>query len=208
MTSGIFLFTLLFFCFSSQPVDAGELSGEMLDRLQEIHAGINNVSGFFIQEKQLSMLERGLVSRGEFAMAQPGKVYWAYDYPMETGFSSDGETLKRWSMESGKSQAVPLSRDPVLSVVVDQMLAWSTMDTKALKQDFSIYLIKPVPLTLKLVPSVKHLADIVHSVTIAFDDREKHIESIVIMENDGDKTVISFKNVSLNQDLPAELFAP
>lgn len=199
-------FILLISCFACKTAGAGELSGEMLDRLQEIHAGINSVSGSFTQEKHLAMFEESLVSRGNFAIARPGKIYWAYEYPMDFGFSSDGETVRRWSEESVKSEAVPLARDPVLSVVADQMLAWSTMDTEALKQNFSITLLDSIPLSLKLVPVRKQLASIIRAVKIDFDDRERHISCITILEQDQDKTVISFEKVRLNQDLPAGLF--
>lgn len=207
MTKARLILLILFFTFFyCKPTGADELSAEILDRLKEIHASISSVSGSFIQEKHLAMFEQNLISRGSFAIANPRKIYWAYNYPMKFGFSSDGETIRRWREGSGESKNAPLAHDPVLSVVTNQMLAWATMDTKVLKRDFDITVIESSPLSLKLIPVQKQLSDIIRSVTLIFDDQERHISSITLLEDDKDKTVIRFEKVRLNQDLPDGLF--
>jgi outer membrane lipoprotein-sorting protein len=183
-----------------------ELSGEMLERLQVIHQQTRTVSGSFVQEKNLAMFEHTLISRGSFAVCVPGKIHWAYEYPAVFGFASDGENVWRWNEESGASDSMPLSRDPVLSVIVEQMLAWSTMDTRTLERYFSITLVESRPISLLLQPKVSQLEEIIASVEIMFDSTDRHISKIIILEHDTDETVIRFENVSLNLKLSPELF--
>ncbi len=185
---------------------AGDLPLDMLKRLQNIHQDIQTISGSFVQEKRLAIFEQTLVSKGTFAVVKPGKIHWAYEYPSSFGFASDGENLRRWSRESGESESIPLARDPVLSIIVDQMLAWSTMDIQTLERYFSISLAQSRPIALLLEPKTVQLKDIIRSVEIIFDSAEKHIKKIAILEYDGDETMIRFENVTLNSKLPSGLF--
>ncbi|MFN2343869.1 MAG: outer membrane lipoprotein carrier protein LolA, partial [Desulfonatronovibrio sp.] len=97
-------------------------------------------------------------------------------------------------------------RDPVLSVIVEQMLAWSTMDTSSLERYFSISLIESGPISLLLHPRSGQLEEIIQSVEINFDSTNRHISKIIIQEHDSDETAIHFKNISLNHELSPELF--
>lgn len=199
----LFVFTLM--PFTGWGKDQS-IPSDVQEKLHEIHDSIQTVSGSFVQEKHLDVFDQTLVSSGSFAIDRPGRIRWAYEEPSVFGFSSDGLQVRRWSEESGMSQTAPLARDPVLSVIVDQMLAWSTMDLQAMEDYFSLTLVESEPMVLELEPEAKELRDIISKVLISFDSTSAHIEKIRILEHDSDKTCIRFKEVSLNQDLDHELF--
>lgn len=182
------------------------LPAAVLERLDDLYGETRSVSGDFTQEKHLAMFARPLVSRGTFAIARPGKIHWSYEEPVSLGFASDGTTVRRWDERSGAAQAKPLAGDPVLSVIVDQMLAWSTMDVPAMERHFSISLASSDPVVLHLEPNTDRLAEIISHVIIAFAPDETHVQEVTVVEPDQDKTVIRFANVRLNLELPGALF--
>lgn len=202
------LFLAILFVFVPWPAtgQSADLPSAVLERLNTLHSTTKTVSGDFTQEKHLAMFAQPLVSRGTFAIARPGKIHWAYQEPMSLGFASDGTTVRRWDGRSGGTQAKPLSSDPILSVIVDQMLAWSTMDVPAMERHFSLSLFSADPVVLHLEPTIAQLAEIISCVRIAFAPGETHIQEISVVEPDQDATVIRFRNVRLNIDLSDDLF--
>ena len=191
-----------------------ELTPALRERLATIYQGTRSVQGDFEQEKRLSMFDRTFVSKGVFAVEQPGKIHWAYQEPSSFGFASDGELVRRWNEHSGMSAPTPLARDPILSVIVDQMLAWSTMDAEKLEASFTLAVPKTTPestpetapLTLELLPKVRQLAAVLQRVQISFDQGDTHLQKIVLFEPDGDTTRIRFLNVRVNEDISPGLF--
>lgn len=185
---------------------ARKLPPDVLDHLQRMHHHTQTVSGSFTQEKRLALFEQILVSRGTFAIAKPKKIHWAYQEPTAFGFASDGVQVRRWNEQFGMSKPMPLGLDPVLSMIVEQMLAWSTMDTHALESFFSLSLADADPITLHLEPKTSQVAEIIKQVRITFASDGTHIQEIRIMELDDDETRIRFENVRINQELPHRLF--
>jgi outer membrane lipoprotein-sorting protein len=179
---------------------------EILEQLHELHSTTKTVSGGFIQEKHLAMFARPLVSRGTFAIAQPDKIHWAYEEPMSLGFASDGTKVRRWDEHSGMTQSKSLATDPILSVIVDQMLAWSTMNAPAMERHFALSLDSSDPVILHLEPNAVQLREIISHVRITFTPDQTHLGQITVVEPDGDKTIIYFINVKLNVELAGDLF--
>ncbi|SMP46371.1 outer membrane lipoprotein carrier protein LolA [Desulfonatronum lacustre] len=211
-------FLLLFLSLGLPPTavtdEFKELTPALRERLAVIHQGTRSVQGDFEQEKRLSMFDRTFVSMGVFAVKQPGKIHWAYQEPSAFGFASDGEQVRRWNEHSGMSAPSPLARDPILSVIVDQMLAWSTMDAEKLEASFTLAVPKTTPestpetapLTLELLPRTRQLAAVLQRVQVSFDRDETHLQEIVLFEPDGDTTRIRFFNVRVNEDVSPGLF--
>lgn len=187
-----------------------ELTPALRERLAAIHQGTRSIQGDFEQEKRLSMFDRTFVSKGVFAVEQPGKIHWAYQEPSSFGFASDGEQVRRWNEHSGMSAPAPLARDPILSVIVDQMLAWSTMDAGKLEASFTLVVPKTTPestpLSLELLPRARQLAAVLQRVQISFDQSDTHLQEIVLFEPDGDTTRIRFFNVRINEDVSPGFF--
>ncbi len=202
----LFLVVLMLFAPCTAMSQEGKLPSEILERLHELHGTTMTVSGDFIQEKHLAMFAQPLVSLGMFAIAQPDKIHWAYEKPMLLGFASDGAEVRRWDEHSGTTQAKPLATDPILSVIVDQMLAWSTMNAPAMERYFALSLDSSEPVILQLKPNTAQLGEIISHVRIAFTPDQTHLRQITVVEPDGDKTVIRFINVKLNVELPGDLF--
>ena len=203
-------FLLLFLSLGLPPTavtdEFKELTPALRERLAVIHQGTRSVQGDFEQEKRLSMFDRTFVSKGVFAVKQPGKIHWAYQEPSAFGFASDGELVRRWNEHSGMSAPAPLARDPILSVIVDQMLAWSTMDAGKLEASFTLAVLETAPLTLELLPRARQLAAVLQRVQITFDQGDTHLQEIVLFEPDGDTTRIRFLNVRVNEDVSPGLF--
>jgi outer membrane lipoprotein-sorting protein len=182
------------------------LTPALRERLAAIHLGTRSVQGDFEQEKRLGMFDRAFVSTGVFAVEQPGKIHWAYQEPSSFGFASDGKQVRRWNEHSGMSAPAPLARDPILSVIVDQMLAWSTMDAGKLEASFTLAVLETAPLTLELLPRARQLAAVLQRVQVTFDQGDTHLQKIVLFEPDGDTTRIRFLNVRVNEDVSTGLF--
>jgi outer membrane lipoprotein-sorting protein len=200
------LLLLLVLAASTTPCPAQELPTDTLDALRGLRDGLRLVHGEFTQEKELAMFEQPLISRGRFLIRPPEDIDWIYTEPAEFGFSiRDGE-VTRWNAVSGTSRTTPLARDPILAVIQEQMLAWSTMDTATLERFFSFRQYADDPIGLEFTPKKSALGAIISRVRIRLAADMKHIREIVIVDPDNDTTRIRLENVHVNQEPPAGLF--
>lgn len=197
---------LLFVLATSTPCLAQDLPAQTLERLRALQDGLRTVYGEFTQEKDLAMFEQPLVSRGRFAIRPPDDIDWIYTEPAEFGFSIQDGEVTRWNAVSGASRTTPLARDPVLAVIQEQMLAWSTMDTATLERFFTFRQSADDPIELEFIPKKSGLAAIISMVRIRLAADMKHIREIVIVDPDNDFTRIRLENVHVNQEPPPGLF--
>lgn len=181
---------------------AGADAGELLDRIARAGEGVRTIRGSFVQEKHLAMFSRPLVTKGELTLAKPGRLRWEVLEPDPGGFSVDGGKGSRWA--GGKAEPFDVSRDPVMGMVVSQLMAWASADVGALKRDYAVELASNVPPTLTLRPTAGKGP--VEKIVVRFADDLRHVSSVVVHERDGDRTSIAFTGVVVNGELPPGRF--
>jgi outer membrane lipoprotein-sorting protein len=177
---------------------------EVLARLARNAAGIQTLQARIVQEKRLEMFQDTVTSRGRFAYRRPDRLRWELTEPVATGFVVAGSSGRRWHGLTGRTEPFELERDPMMKVVAGQLLGWARADFGAMQREFRIAVASELPITLQLEPLAA--GTFVARVTMVFAKSGDHVESVTIEEKGGDRTVIRFTDVQVNQPLPDGLF--
>lgn len=184
---------------------AGERDSELLERLQQLSAGIVTLASDFTQEKYLAVFQEAMVSHGRFYYRKPDALRWELTRPVATGFVLQGERGRRWHERTGRSESFDINREPVMKIVAQQLLAWTRADFDRLRKEYRITVVAEQPVVLQLDPLFDS-AGFLDYLLIAFVPDGRHVQSVEVHEKDGDYTRIRFDNAIINQPLAEELF--
>ncbi len=201
---------LLLFCLPllSQAADVPEENRlpAVFARLQAAAAEIQSLSSDFVQEKQLAIFSATLLSNGRFYYRQPDQLRWELLTPVASGFVLRGQQGERWNSLSGEIGAFRIDRDPLMGVVAKQLLAWARVDIDWLRSRYRIELLAEQPIRLQLFPLDQGEAGFIEQLQILFSADNSHVALVEMHEAGGDKTLLRFEQVQINQPLPEKAF--
>lgn len=167
---------------------------------------INTLFSDFIQEKHLGMLNKVLVSKGQFYYKRKERLRWVLTEPAVSGFCVNGKKAKRWDEKTGSTQEFEVHRVPFIKVFTDQVFAWARADFEWLQKRYQIKIISSRPADLELYPLSAREKEYVDHLRIAFARNAGHVSAVEIHEPDGDFTRIRFLNIRINEPLQDSLF--
>ena len=177
--------------------------GENWDRIKEKAGNIQTISAQFIQEKNLEILIKPLISKGAFYFRAPGSLRWEYTSPIQSILlMHDGKVRRFMGSENGfKEDAGPGLQG--MEMVLQQITRW-------LKGEFSnnpdYYSSLEGDNKIVMVPKNEAFAKIIQKIEILLSDRPGVIETVTIYEGKTSFTKIRFRDVNLNGELADTLF--
>jgi outer membrane lipoprotein carrier protein len=181
--------------FFSAPVQAaGNNALEALETLRRGFAGINDFTADVVQEKQLALMKKKMVSKGQVRFKKPDLFFMELLAPHASRLTLRANVMTLWLPEQGEIQRVVLPPENGL----DKWLAYldkpvseapEGVDLKA-EQKNNIWTLRVSPLKKT---GMKELQ-------LSFDMKGQ-ISRIVIAENNGDRTDIKFSNLRRNVGL-------
>ncbi|POY36550.1 outer membrane lipoprotein carrier protein LolA [Solitalea longa] len=159
----------------------------------------------FIQEKNLSVLEEKIVSKGKFWFKKDNLVRMEYTQPFKylmvinknNILIRDGQNENKISTKSNKMF------QQINKIIVDcvQGTALNNPDFKfRVFENNQTYM-------LELTPVTKGLKDFFKNVNITVDKKDYSVGKLEMVEASGDNTIITFLNKELNQTIPNAVFA-
>ena len=177
--------------------------GENWDRIKEKAGNIQTISAQFIQEKNLEILIKPLISKGAFYFRAPGSLRWEYTSPIQSILLMHHGKVRRFmGSENGfKEDAGPGLQG--MEMVLQQITRW-------LKGEFSnnpdYYSSLEGDNKIVMVPKNEAFAKIIQKIEILLSDRPGVIETVTIYEGKTSFTKIRFRDVNLNGELADTLF--
>ncbi len=177
--------------------------GENWDRIKEKAGNIQTISAAFVQEKNLEILIKPLISKGAFYFRAPGSLRWEYTSPIQSILlMHDGKVRRFMGSENGfKEDAGPGLQG--MEMVLQQITRW-------LKGEFSnnpdYYSSLEGDNKIVMVPKNEAFAKIIQKIEILLSDRPGVIETVTIYEGKTSFTKIRFRDVNLNGELADTLF--
>jgi outer membrane lipoprotein-sorting protein len=192
-------------CSAEKQLEKTNLS-DVLNRLQDAAADTRSLSSDFVQEKHLAIFAETLLSEGHFFYRQPDHLRWELLTPVHSGFVLRGQQGERWNGLSKETSPFGIDKDPIMGIIAKQLLAWAKVDIEWLKSRYRIELLSNQPVRLQLFPLDEGEASFVEQLQILFAADSSHVERVEMYEVGGDKTLLRFGNVQLNQPLPVEAF--
>lgn len=176
-----------------------------MNRLQGIGSSIKTLSSDFSQEKYLSVFQEMLPASGRFYYRKPDQLRWELTSPVTSGFVLKGNQGRRWSQADDAGDRFDISREPVMKIVAEQLLAWTRADFDRLRTEYDMTLLQEFPVTLRLDPKGGAERFLDH-LQIIFSESGGHVQQVEVHEKGGDFTRIIFHGTAINRPVADELF--
>ena len=170
----------------------------------EINQTMNTFSSPFKQSKELSFMNKPLVSTGEFYYQKSDRLRWEYIDPIQYVMLINGEQVR--IKEDGKVKSYSSAVNEIFKTVKEVILGCISGDIlnnpdykPSYFEDENLY-------QVRLEPSKKELQSFMKEVNIFIDRKEKRLSHLVLMDGSGDLTTIEFTDPKINQTLPKGIF--
>ena len=158
----------------------------------------------FIQEKNMSMLSEKITSRGKFWFKKNSQVRMEYTQPFnylmiinqDKVYIKDGQKENTINTKSNKlfQQINKITVDCVQGTALNN----PDFSTKIFENKGSYF--------VELSPVSKNLKEYFKTINIIIDKKDYTVESIDMIENSGDNTLIHFINKEINTNISDALF--
>lgn len=187
--------------------EQGVSDQDVLQLLERAASQVSSIQCDFVQTKQLKVFAEELISKGRMLLEKPDKLRWEYLEPSQQGFVVNGDRAMRWSEFSEKPERFAIEDDMATRIIAEQLLAWAGVDLPRLRKSFAIQVEQRTPPVLSLSPRSERLGQYLQRIRVSFGPDARAVRRVQIMEQDGDETLLEFKNVQLNETLPEGAFA-
>jgi outer membrane lipoprotein-sorting protein len=164
-----------------------------------------SIKSDFVQEKNLSMLNDKIVSKGKFWFKKNNLVRIEYTSPFQylmimndkNVFVKDGQKENKMSTRSSKLF------QQINKITVDCIEGTALSNT-----DFNVRLFENAQAFLiEMAPQPKGLKEFFKTINITVSKKDYAVLKIDMIEPGGDNTAISFSNRELNTAIPDAIFA-
>lgn len=184
---------------------------DLLKRIEQAHKEHKDFKGSFEQTKYLPEFDDKIESSGKFVFKKPDHVRWEYEKPHKSILVVTGDSGKKWSESTGRTENFKLGDDRGLDAVVKQLFTWFKGEFTKLKDDYDVEIASRKPVTLKMTPKNKTVKQFISAIDVKFTEGEDQIDSVKIIEpaSEGDDpayTLYKFKDTKLDSDVKDEEF--
>ena len=200
----------LIFCsasLSAQYQDATEEQRqEIVSRITQAADNMNTMQCDFTQVKELSFMDDKVMSEGKMYFKKTNKIRWEYTKPFQYVFSMDGQNVQMTS--SGQTTTIPASQSKLFSEISKVMVGGVSGNGLVDSPDFDTqFLVGGNDYKVVLAPRKKEVKDLFSSVQLYVGKADSRIRSVELIENTGDKTTITLKNLQVNTTIDDAIFS-
>jgi len=186
------------FCFvviSAPSVSAASLSPvEGLEAFRRAFAGIRDFSADIAQEKQLTLMKKKLTANGTVRFRKPDSFFMELHSPYASRVLLKDNTLSLKLPNEAERQNLVLPAEQGLS----RWFAFLGRPVKSIPGGFDVRAEKRgTVLSLRIIPKAKGA---LKELLVVFRE-DGRLVRLVIEENNGDRTVMGFRNVKKNTGL-------
>lgn len=180
---------------------------DVLKRVEAEHKEHKDFKGNFTQTKYLPAFDDKIESSGRFVFKKPDHVRWEYEKPHKSILVVTGESGKKWSESTKRTENFKLGDDRGLDAVVKQLFTWFKGEFTKLKDEYEVEITARKPITLSMTPKKEIVKKFIASIEVKFTEGEKEITSVKIIEpmQAGDEeaayTLYEFKDTKLDSDV-------
>jgi len=187
---------LILFCIST--VKAADT-----DKVFERFSNIVSIKAQFRSERFVQISKEPLISRGELYFKRPDKLKWEYIKPIRHSFIFDGsKTFLEQYDDKGVKTIKDISKQREAKAA-DYLNMFVSMDGVKIGQYYDI---KAQNDGIVLYPKDNSSTQIIEYIQISFSKEIAAVSRVEIFYKNGDKTIISFTNITLNQNFADDIF--
>ncbi len=200
-------FFLLLICLTthafSQEMQPMADAAPFLKKLKEAAATTQTIKADFTEEKFVSYLKEPNKSTGVFYYKKQNKLRWEKLKPQEYIFLVNGDAVKVKEAEKEKSVS---SFNEAIGKIKDLMIMLVNGEFQDNKIFAPSYFQNEEQYFVKLVPKNKTMANIFDHLQLTFSKKTMRLKELAFFEKSGDKSIITFYNDVINENLDDSLF--
>jgi len=196
--------TAFFFLFFLFTISGGKSIRAESDRFMRIRQEAKNIKSLqadFVQQKQMKILVKPLISKGRFFFKQPASIRWEYLTPFKSVVMMHQGEVRRFFKKNGKVVRDSGASLQAMQVVMQNITHWlgGRFDKNS---DFKMVVKKD---RILLIPS-KPMPGMIDRVELLLSTQPGIIESITIYEDKENYTKIEFKSLEINRPIADSVF--
>jgi Outer membrane lipoprotein carrier protein LolA-like len=190
MRRTFFRATLAMFFICIAPSFAADNNDVLLTSVMNRLAAVKSAKADFTEKKFVKLLNAPVESAGVLIYTAPDRFEKHTKNPVEERMTVERDTVTLDNVAKKKKQQIFIPQFPALAAIVDAMRGALSGNLPQLQQAFSIKASGTnVRWKLHLVPLEANQYAYIHAVDVA--GRDDFIESIEILQSDGDRSVMS-----------------
>lgn len=168
-------------------------------------AKVSSITSDFIQEKTLTALTEKITSEGKFWFKRSNKVKIEYVRPFHYTMTMNGDKMK---VRDDQKESTINVKSNKLFQQVNRIMVDCVQGTILDSKDFTTKVFEnDKTYLLEMTPSSKSLREFFQTIVLIVDRKDYTVKSIEMNEPAGDKTLISFLNKKLNEQVSDAVFA-
>ena len=167
---------------------------------------VESVQAFFTQEKQLPILVRPIISKGQFIFKAPGSLRWEYYSPIHTVLLMDDGHISRFVEHDGKFVEEHGMGVDSMQIVLSEITGWLDGD---ITDTPTFQVQNRADNLIILTPKDAALAKIISRIELKLLDQSGLMESVTLYEGPGSLTRMIFSAAVLNEkegEIPPKTF--
>ncbi|HNW39638.1 MAG TPA: outer membrane lipoprotein carrier protein LolA [Candidatus Omnitrophota bacterium] len=174
----------------------------LIKELEGKLSGVKTLETDFIQKKKMAIFAKPVILEGKVFIQEPDLFAWHTNKPVRYIMVIKGDLIKQWDQDSRQMQVLSLARNPTFSVAINQMKVWFKGNYSSLLNEYEIKVIGRNPVILEFTPKENApAASLINKVNITFQNDERYIKKIAIVEKNQDTTELAFTNTKLNNPI-------
>ena len=160
----------------------------------------------FVQTKHMKLLNDNMVSYGKMYYQQNSKLRWEYTSPYTYTFIlNDSKVLLK---KGNRNDVIDVNQNKMFKEIARMMMNSVVGKCLTDKKDFKISVAETSEqYVATLLPQKKDMKQMFSKVILYVNKRQLSIAKVEMQEKKGDNTVIELKNIQLNKNINASVFA-
>ena len=204
LVENVGLLLILLFCHTfviAQSVD----EEAVLQTISQSIAKVQTLKCNFIQTKYVKLLDDKMESKGQMSYQQRDKLRWEYTTPYTYLFLMNGSQIQFLSRD--RNDKIDAKKNMLFKEIGDIIIKSIVGDCINDKKNFSATVsVSSDGYRVALTPQRKNMRQLFRVIILTFDKSQLLVGQIELEENNGDRTVITFNNIHVNENIPESEF--
>jgi len=159
----------------------------------------------FVQEKNMEMLNRKMISKGIFRYMKEDKIAFLYETPLKYHMIINGSRLK--IVNNGKTQVIDLKNNPMMKEMKGLIEASFLGRLSGMDSSYKItYFQNEDKIFVFVVPSGKGVSEMIRKISVTFDKVTLDILQLQLDEGAKSSTIYYFTQPKINSIKSDESF--
>ena len=159
----------------------------------------------FAQVKHVKMLNHEMKSTGKMFYQQTNMLRWEYTSPYKYTFILNGSKVSL--KKDDRSDVIDVNQNKffreIARIMMNSVVGKSLSDEKDFKTEITIEKDEFVAI---LLPQRKDIKSMFERIILHFDQKNKFISSVELLEKNEDRTIITMTNIRINEQINQNIF--